>query len=302
MPLFCRHNRMTANCPICSREQEAEQRASVPPRSRGGGAGGSTRAGTARRGASGRGGNRLVTRRMAPRAADDGYRNPLVPGLRARADAERLGAAITAAAVRLEPPGPAPAVAAEPDREEATWLAFLLALAGPEAPELEHAILSARPAWASGEVPDLPEPRRRTAAAYRAWAARSRTQAAAFEGEPGWSPERRFGRAFERLALPGFPRRPRYELLVSLGAAGTYPIAAGALHLGRTDDPTILAAKRLLVSGDPLLLERRAADLAAACEVPIAALDRGLAVWGSSQAAGEAPELPSAVQAALALR
>ncbi len=303
MPLFCRHNRMTANCPICSREQEAERRASSPPRTRQAAAGGRARTGAARRGAGGRGGSALVTRRMAPRASDDGYRNPLVPGLRARADAERLGAALAAAAARLQPPGPYPEIAAEPDREQATWLAFLLALAGPEDPGLQQEILRERPAWASGELPALPEPLQRTAVAYRGWAERAGSQAAGFEGEPGWNPERRFGRAFERLALPGFPRGPRYELLVTLSAAGVYPIAAGALHLGRTDDATTLAAKRLLVSGDPLLLERRAAELARACELPIAALDRGLAGWGAGAPAEPAePEPPAAVQAALGLR
>ena len=55
--------------------------------------------------------------RRAPRAADDGYRNPLVPGLRATADAERLASALAWAHARLEPPGPHPAVAAEPDLE-----------------------------------------------------------------------------------------------------------------------------------------------------------------------------------------
>ena len=30
--LFCRHNRMTAKCPICSKEMEAELRAKAPPR------------------------------------------------------------------------------------------------------------------------------------------------------------------------------------------------------------------------------------------------------------------------------
>ncbi len=29
--LFCRHNRLTANCPICSREQQEELRAKAPP-------------------------------------------------------------------------------------------------------------------------------------------------------------------------------------------------------------------------------------------------------------------------------
>ncbi len=47
------------------------------------------------------------------------------------------------------------------------------------------------------------------------------------------------------------------------------------------DDATTLAAKRALVSGDRMLLERRAKDLADAADLPIAALDRGLAVWGT---------------------
>ena len=99
MPMFCRHNRLTVNCPICSRELAPElggkpaRRPSAPgaPRSRGGSA--PRRTG-------------VVTKKLA-RAADDGYRNPLVPGLRATADAERLAAALAAAAARLEPPGPA---------------------------------------------------------------------------------------------------------------------------------------------------------------------------------------------------
>jgi len=299
MPLFCRHNRMTPNCPICSREFEAELKAKAP-----------SRATRARAGAQGtrRGGRAparrpgVVTRRV-PRPADDGYRNPLVPGLRATADAERLAAALAAAHARLAPPGPYPVVAAEPDREEATWLAFLLALAGPDAPELQVALAEARPSWASGGLPDLPGAGARTVAAYRAWAQRAGSQAAAFHGEPEWSPQRRFGRVFERLALPGLRRAARYELLVALGSAELYPLEADALHLGTEDDATSLAAKRLLVSGDRMLLERRARDLADACELPMAALDRGLAVWGDSEAVVDLDlEAPAAVRGALGLR
>jgi len=291
VPLFCRHNRLTASCPICSREQQPERRAAAPappPRSRG-----SARSGPPRRTGARSGG--LVTRRQH-READDGYRNPLVPGLRATADAERLGAALVAATARLEPPGPAPDVAREPDRQEATWLAFLLALAGPEAPEAQAAVLAQRPSWAAGEEPDLPEPRRRTAALYRAWAQRNGGQEAAFQGDPAWTPQRRFARLHQRLALPGFGRAPRYEMLVVLAAAGTWPLQADALMLGGEEDPTTLAAKRLLVSGDTLLLERRAADLAEACEVPLAALDRALAVWGTP---GDAVDLTSALPPAI---
>ncbi len=300
MSLFCRHNRMTVNCPICQREQAAERRASAPPpRTR------STGTGTARRTrrSGGGGEGRLVTRRIAPRIQDDGYRNPLVPGLRATVEAERLAVALTVAAERLRPPGPYEAVAAEPDREQATWLAFLLSLAGPDAPELQAALTEAAPAWAGGGDPELPEAMRRTVNAYRAWAQRAGSQVAAFEADPAWSPQRRFAKVLERLALPGFGRDKRFELLVTLGAAGVYAVEAGAVHFGREDDATTLAAKRALVSGDPRLLERRAADLAAAAELPVAALDRGLALWGNPGAALDLTmATPAAVRGALSLR
>jgi hypothetical protein len=239
-----------------------------------------------------------VTRKLA-RAADDGYRNILVPGLRATADAERLAAALAAAAERLEPPGPYPEVADEPDLEEATWLAFLLALA----PELREPIVASRPSWASGETPELPGDRGRTIAAYRAWVQRAGSQEAAFTGDAAWTPARRFARVFERLALPGFARAARFELLTALGSAGRYELSAGELHLSTGEDATTEAAKRVLVSGDKLLLERRARDLAEACDVPLAALDRGLAVWGTpGEHADLTAEVPAAIRAGLSLR
>ena len=72
----------------------------------------------------------------------------------------------------------------------------------------------------------------------------------------------------------------RFDLLAALGAAGRYGFEADAVHFVE-DDATTLAAKRALVSGDVMLLERRARDLADAAGLPIAALDRGLAVWGT---------------------
>jgi len=121
-----------------------------------------------------------------------------------------------------------------------------------------------------------------TLLAYRQWAGDS--QAAAFRGDPGWTPERRFERIFERLALPGFGRAGRYELLVTLGRLGLYELRGEDLRLGAGrsatgDDLTLAAAKRVFAIGDPLLLERRAGALAAALEVPVEALDLALANW-----------------------
>ena len=130
---------------------EAELRAKAPPRPPGiRRAPAAPRAAPARRSTPRAGG--VVTRRIA-RAEDDGYRNPLVPGLRATADAERLAAALALAAERLEPPGPYDAVATEPDREQATWLAFLLALAGPAAPERQDARRGAAPRFGTASCP-----------------------------------------------------------------------------------------------------------------------------------------------------
>jgi hypothetical protein len=277
MPMFCRHNRLTANCPICSRELQDELKAKAPVRS--------SRPRTSSRGGTPPRTRGVVTKRLQ-RAADDGYRNPLVPGLRATADAERLASALAAAAARLEPPGPYPEVAAEPDLEEATWLAFLLATGSGE-----------RPSWASDEAPG------RTAEAYRAWARRAGSQAQAFGGEPSWTPQRRFSRVFERLALPGFARAARFDLLTALGAAGRYELEADELHMTAGEDATTVAAKRLLVSGDKLLLERRARDLAEAAGVPLAALDRALAQWGTpGDHADLAAEAPAPIRAALSLQ
>ena len=137
--MFCRHNRLTSKCPICSRELQEELRSKTPVRHvtpRKPGASSTPRA----RSSSGRSSG-VVTRKLA-RAADDGYRNPLVPGLRATADAERLAIALTDAAARLEPPGPYAVIADEPDLEQATWMAFLFALA----PELQERARRGEPA------------------------------------------------------------------------------------------------------------------------------------------------------------
>ncbi len=117
-----------------------------------------------------------------------------------------------------------------------------------------------------------------------------KTQPGAFVGDPGWSPRRRFERLFERLALPGFGRMGRYDLLVTLGRLGLYELQPDSLHLAgvgglSSSDLTALAAKRLFAIGDPIHLERRAAAFAEAVDVPLEALDLGLANWESPQRA-----------------
>ncbi|MEA2212262.1 MAG: hypothetical protein QOF83_2210 [Solirubrobacteraceae bacterium] len=304
VPSFCRHNRLIQNCPICAREQDLELRPVVSP------AGQSPRTSShspirpPRRPGT-QGGSRTAGRRSGPgvkvrhlaRGADDGYRSELAPGLRSSEDAVRLAEEVAFAAARLdqlaiEPPG-LYAEVADPagETEERTWLAFLIALLGPtEDDDPFAAIALARTTWASGQPPSLeaaqagprgayePATAARTVAGYRTWAARSGSQEAAFNGEPSWSPERRFARVFERLALPGFARGARFELLSTLGRTGVYEVRAGALALGGSDDVTV-AAKRLLGIGDPMLLERRAANLAEACGVEMEALDLGFYNW-----------------------
>jgi hypothetical protein len=54
---------------------------------------------------------------------------------------------------------------------------------------------------------------------------------------------------------------------------------AGSLRFGGDNEVT-LGAKRILGIGDPLLLERRGADLADACRVPLEAVDVGFYNWG----------------------
>lgn len=285
---------------------------------------GAARGGSARASARGAGG--LTVRRLS-RSVEDGFRSGLVPGVRSGADAQRLAEELAFAATRLEqlesdPPGLYAEVAdASHPIEERTWLAFLIAYLGPADDGDPFAgMVQARTSWSSGEPPrldDVPtgprtahEPGRglRTIEAYRAWAQRAGSQEAAITGDAAWTPERRFARAFERLALPGLHRGARFDLLATLGRLGAYDLSAGALGLGGNDLVT-LAAKRVLGIGDPMLLERRAADLAAACELPLEALDLGLFNWERGERAGLGidpasepdPELLSVAQSALGL-
>lgn len=287
MPEFCRHNRFTQNCPICSGQTPGAGPAAAPRRSAPAGA-----AKTAKPAS-----RRAMRVSHETRSADDGFSSVLVPGVRSSASAERLADEMAWAAGRLlalgaSPPGPYAEVAGDGDIEERIWLAFSIAYLGPlEEEDAFLGVAEARVSWTSGEAPSLDravlgprsshDPARgpRTLEAYRAWAARGGSQEAGLGGEGGWSPERRFARAYERLSLPGLTRDARFDFLVTLGRLGVLEMQAGDLALGG-DDAVTVAAKRVFGIGDKLLLERRAAALAEACEVPLAALDVALWNWG----------------------
>lgn len=239
-----------------------------------------------------------MTVRHELRAQDDGYRSQLAPGLRSTQDARRLAGAIAFAAGRLEglggePPGLYAQVATIADIEEATWLALLIAYIGPlESERPFAAIEAARCPW--GELPALegvePGPRgslepgrgEETLSAYRRFADRGGGQALAVTADASWSPEQRFERIYERLALPGLHRRARYDLLITLGRLGRYPLVAPALLLSE-DDAVTLAAKRIFGIGDRLTLERRARELARAAAIPVEALDLALENWAREE-------------------
>jgi hypothetical protein len=253
------------------------------------------------------------------RAADDGYASELVMGLRASADAERLavdiGRAVSALeALRSSPPEPladAARLGREGEVEEGLWIAFLSSVIGPGSGEDGFAgIERARTRWSDGELPDLdgvefgaggvgdaarfPQ----TVTAYRAWAERSGGQSAALAGEASWTPERRFERAFERLALPGLVRAPRYGFLRLAGVLGLAELEPSSLQVGADPrDPTALAAKRVFGIGDTVLLERRAADLARACGISVGELELALRLWGVPEpGAGAAHEVDAGAE------
>ncbi len=249
------------------------------------------------------------------RAADDGYRSELLPGIHATLDAERLADEIAFASGRLlalaaDPPGCYAVVrelAAE-DLQQAAWTCFLIVYLSPL--EGEDPFAGIRLALDGGDVPDLDgvplgprtshDPARgsETLIAYRNWVERAGglrpgadgapATLPAFSGDPTWAPERRFERVLERLTLPGFGRAGRYDLLVTLGRLGVFDMRAGSLALtgsATAADPTVLAAKRVFGIGDPLLLERRAGALAEAAAVPIESLDLALANWAAPERA-----------------
>jgi hypothetical protein len=313
MPTFCRHNRFIERCPICSKTLPGIAPPERPAAGRG--ASRSPKAVTSRHPRL-RAGGRKVRVVHEARVEDDGYRSALLPGLRSSADAERLAEEIAFASARLLALGAAPPAVygeirarAEEDLEEATWMCFLTAYLSPL--DREDSFFFIRQAlaatggigWRTGSLADFDgallgprsshEPARgtETLLAYRHWVERSGgTQTEAFVGDPAWSAQRRFGRLFERLALPGFARMGRYDLLVTLGRLGLYELRADALHFSAArgpsgEDLTTLAAKRVFAIGDLLILERRAQALAEAIAVPVETLDLALANWGEGKRA-----------------
>ncbi len=235
--------------------------------------------------------------RKLARAEEDGYASPLVPGLKASADAAQLADELAFATGRLAelaaaPPGLYAEAASAPAREDGLWLAAQIVLLGP-APEGDPfaALADIVTPWSAG-VPQLDrfalgerspfsgaDAAARGLASLRAWAERQGGPTAAFDGDATWSPERRFERLFERLGTVSGVGRARYDLLVVAGRLGLADVAATSLMAGDRDDAT-LAAKRVFGIGDRFLLDRRALELAEAAEVPVAALDLALANLG----------------------
>jgi hypothetical protein len=315
---FCRHNRFIQRCPICREtvpgieppRQPARPKRQTGSGARAGGKGGgtTTRAGVVAAGPSGRSSTRRAAEvrvHREQRSEDDGYRCDLIPGIHSSEDARRLVREIGFASGRLltltaSPPSLYAEARDAGDIEQATWICFLAAYLSPLQGEqsfvgIRQALLSS---WASGTVQDLDEvplgprtshdPARgsETLIAYRRFAEHWGSQEQAFAGEPEWTPQRRFERLFERLALPGFGRMGRYDLLITLGRLGLYDLRADSLHLGTrttliTSDPAPPAAKRVFGIGDPLHIERRATAFAQALDTPIEALDLALANWSS---------------------
>lgn len=319
MPHFCPHNRLAQNCPICTGKRtesaayiralspdqlrarrrdaaQAEKQQQVRKRS-------VRETGQVR--TAGRSTSRGIRVRATARVADDGYRNQLVSGIKLSADVRRLAEELAFAASRLatfacNPPDFYVAVMAAESVEETIWQCFLAAYFCPlevadEDPFAAICSVAQQTPWLNGGSPSslshLPlGPRTShdsirgdaTLVAYRAWAERSATQITALQGESYWSPERRFDRLYERLALSGLNRAARYDFLLTLGSLGLVALRPQSLYF-KADDEVAVAAKRVFGIADPLILEQRAKILAQACELPLGAFDLALYNWGCGE-------------------
>jgi hypothetical protein len=314
VPSFCRHNRFIQNCPIC-REPEAPPRG-TPAKRASSSSSSSSSATRSRSSSSTRSSGGVRVRRVA-RAQEDGYASPLVPGLRATADAVQLADEIAFATGRLAeladaPPGLYAEAASAPDRDEAAWLAAQVVLLGPDE-ETDDPFAGLRDVvvpWAGGGVPD-PQPLAERARAARA-ARGGSVAGGAISGLGPRSPygdtaaarrglaslrswaERQGGLAGALAGDPAWTPERRFERLferlgtVSGIGRARYDLLVVLGQLGVADvratslhagdrDDATQAAKRVFGIGDRYLLDRRASELAEAAEAPMAALDLALA-------------------------
>lgn len=308
--MFCRHGRFEDRCAICRGEKAAAAPKAHIPTKKGTEARRATSTPRAAAPASSaRRGSRTVVTGKLSRNADDGYRSDLLPGVRSSADVQALATELTVAEARLSAlgspdSGPWSAVSAAAEEPARAFIyALVIAVASPDAAAGSAATAQAAidalssdelavPSAAAGSGPVAaildagPRGPRGADAAGIALAApaqlaqRSGSLAAAITGDASWSPERRFARVFDRLALKGLPRAVRYDVLVALGRSGVLSLRAGALHLG--DDQVTAAAKRIFAVGDVSLLEKRAATLVEVTGVAWDALE--LALWNLSGA------------------
>jgi len=304
VPTFCRHNRFIERCPICSKTlpsatpERTQTKRSSARSSRPRGEKTHTRP---------RGAERIRVQHQT-RSPDDGYRSSLAQGLRSSHDAQRLAQEISFSCGRLralsdDPPDLYGELIVQGDIERTTWACFLSVYLSPlqdgDPFRAIREVIEQTPDWSSEQLPELdgvelgprsahdPSRGNATLEAYRRLTRNSGSQRAVFAGEDSWSPERRFQRVFDRLALPGFGRDARFELLVILGGLGLYQLQADSLFLiaaGRsTNDATVLAAKRVFGIGDAANLERRVLTFSHESGVPLQALDLALANWGAEQ-------------------
>lgn len=305
VPTFCRHGRFEASCAICRQEKAKSEPQAVRPQTKGTAARRPTSSSTAPTQRTGR--SRTVVTGKLTRNADDGFRSDLLPGVRSSADAMVLAQELTLAEARLSSiatadAGPWAIIGAQAgDQARAFVAALVVAVASPDGtagslvtaagalaalePLLADVDDSGAIAGAStiAEILDAGPrgPRAHDAAGVALAVPAQLAQrsggslAAGLQGEASWTPERRFARLLDRLALKGLPRAVRYDLLVALGRSGALPLRADGLHLG--SDQVTDAAKRLFAVADVALLERRAAALVEATDVAWDALE--LALW-----------------------
>lgn len=248
----------------------------------------------------------VVTGKLS-RNSDDGFRSDLLPGIRSSADVLTLAQELTIAEARLgaiagDQAGPWSIVA---DHSSSVSQAFVAALVVAVSSPDETAASTATAIAANAALEEIisglgddgvlagseavagildagPRGPRGHDASGGALAVPAQlaqrsggSLEAALAGEPSWTPERRFARLLDRLALKGLPRAVRYDILIALGRSGALDVRPGALHLG--SDQVTDAAKRLWAIADVPLLEKRAAAVVEATGVTWDALE--LALW-----------------------